>query len=235
MPVAAGLRFPALPPKSACTRLHVHKTSPRARIMRSRSTAIEKVNNSAGTRKAPSRALSLEPNRYAVRCPFRIDHRQTDESSPIRHPRGVSPKLVLQHGRAVDEPGERRRAAERLEGKRRCARRVPASPRSIALPSGGKAILSVSVAAMPPPCGGNSSFDARWRKGGGKAAVLRAKIAPGGDGIVSASRPSLAKASNKIGAAAIRPTSPGTAPLSGRPTQTAMVVRRSKPAAQASR
>ena len=107
---ACGSR-PSLPGVAAKERLHKApraQDSPRARIMRSRSTAIEKVNISAGTRKAPSRALSLEPNRYAVRCPFRIDHRQTDESSPIRHPRGVSPKLVLQHGRAVDEPCERR-------------------------------------------------------------------------------------------------------------------------------
>ena len=47
--------------------------------------------------------------------------------------------------------------------------------------------------------------------------------------------PLRAKASNRIGAAAPRPTNPGVGAPSGRPTQTPMVRLPSKPTAQASR
>ena len=53
-----------------------------------------------------------------------------------------------------------------------------ASPRSMALPSSGKTIFSVSGAETPFPGGGNSPCAAKRRSGGGSAAVLRAESLP---------------------------------------------------------
>src|SRR6202041_655555 len=86
--------------------------------------------------------------------------------------------------------------------------------------------------------GADDVLGASWRKrrnGGGRSAVMVALKTPLGAGIDSMLRPSRSNASNRIGAAASRPIRPGVGPLSGRPTQTAMVVRRSKPTASASR
>ena len=58
---------------------------------------------------------------------------------------------------------------------------------------------------------------------------------PGAGGNVESGCGSLAKASNRIGAAAVRPTSPLTGAPSGRPTHTPMVRLPSNPTAQASR
>ena len=74
-----------------------------------------------------------------------------------------------------------------------------------------------------------------FQSGGGSLAEA-AKSAPWGEGgNGTAAWPERAKASNKMGAALARPTSPGTGEPSGRPTHTPMVMRPSKPTAQASR
>ncbi len=99
-------------------------------------------------------------------------------------------------------------------------------------PSGGKAIFSAAVSVAAIVLGASLR---RWRSGGGRSAVTLAVSTPFGGRMLSTSRPRRSKASNRIGAAAWRPMRPGVAPLSGRPTQTAMVVARSKPIASASR
>jgi len=53
---------------------------------------------------------------------------------------------------------------------------------------------------------------------------MLALTTPFGGAMGSMLRPSRSKASNRIGAAASRPIRPGVGPLSGRPTQTAIVV-----------
>ena len=58
---------------------------------------------------------------------------------------------------------------------------------------------------------------------------------PGGAARSGVVAPSRAKASIRIGAAASTPIRPGTGAPSGRPTQTPMTWRPSKPIAQASR
>jgi len=57
----------------------------------------------------------------------------------------------------------------------------------------------------------------------------------GGLGSGAGNFPVRAKASNRMGAAAVRPTMPGAGAPSGRPTHTPMVMRPSKPTDQASR
>ena len=73
------------------------------------------------------------------------------------------------------------------------------------------------------------------RNGSGSLALLASSTAFGGFGSAAGIFPVRAKASNRIGAAAVRPTSPGTGAPSGRPTHTPMVMRPSKPTDQASR
>ena len=90
--------------------------------------------------------------------------------------------------------------------------------------SGGKAILSWAVSGPAKVLG--ASWRSR-RKGGGRSAVTLALSTPFGGEMGSMVRPSRSKASNRIGAAASRPIRPGVGPLSGRPTHTAIVVRRS--------
>ena len=103
----------------------------------------------------------------------------------------------------------------------RASRAPSAMPRSTRAPSGGKAIFSAAVSVAAMVLGASLR---RWRSGGGRSAVTRADKTPFGCRMISTSRPRRAKASNRIGAAACRPTSPGVGPLSGRPTQTAIVV-----------
>jgi hypothetical protein len=64
---------------------------------------------------------------------------------------------------------------------------------------------------------------------------VRPERIPAGGARNSCSVPSLVNGSKSTGAAAWRPTSPKTAPLSGRPSQTAIVWVLSKPIAKASR
>ena len=76
----------------------------------------------------------------------------------------------------------------------------------------------------------------RKRCSGGGRRLLAAKIAPFGAFGSAAGRPPMrANASNRIGAAAARPTKPGTGAPSGRPTQTPTVRLPSKPTDHASR
>src|SRR5208337_474374 len=114
----------------------------------------------------------------------------------------------------------------------RASRAPSVMPRSTRAPSGGKAIFSAAVSVAAMVLGASLR---RWRSGGGRSAVTRADKTPLGGRTTSTSRPRRAKASNRIGAATCRPISPGVGPLSGRPTQTAIVVSRSRPTASASR
>ena len=178
-----------------------------------------------------------------VPCPFYSSRTETLSVAPfesitvrrmksgaVRHPGGVSPKLVAQHGRAVDEPGERRRAAERLEGKRRCARRLPGKPEIDRAPIGRKGDLECFR-------GGDAvslrrQFALRRQDGARAGARPRCCARKSRRAETGSSRPrgqASRRRRTRSAPAAIRPTSPGTAPLSGRPTQTAMVVLRSKP------
>ena len=122
---------------------------------------------------------------------------------------------------AVDEPGEGRRAAERLQREAAVARallQAEVDPRAVGRKGDlqrrrlgrGHGLRRV-LAQMAQ----------RRRQVGGDA---RAASTPFGGRMISTSRPSRSKASNRIGAAAWRPMRPGVGPLSGRPTQTAMVV-----------
>ncbi len=113
-----------------------------------------------------------------------------------------------------------------------CSAAPPLSPRSIRAPSGGYAIFRV--------CGGGGrhrlwSVHAQMPQGRRQVSAIFAVSTPRGARIGSMSRPSLSNASNRIGAAASRPINPGVGPLSGRPTQTAIVVPLSKPTESASR
>ena len=65
--------------------------------------------------------------------------------------------------------------------------------------------------------------------------VLAISAPFGAFGSAAGRLPERANASNRIGAAAARPTRPGTGAPSGRPTQTPMVRLPSKPTDQASR
>ena len=118
-----------------------------------------------------------------------------------------------------------------FKARRAVASRGFETPRSTRDPSSGNVILSGAFVVEAIVLG--ASLRA-CRSGGGSPAVV-ATSAFGGIGTGSGSPPKRAKASNRIGAAAVRPTSPGTAPLSGRPIHTPIVTRRSKPTAQASR
>src|SRR5262249_10082966 len=109
---------------------------------------------------------------------------------------------------------------------------LPAPPR--ASPSrpgvGGNKVGGVGLGAPP------ATIPARKRGSGGGSFPAAATSAPlGAAGSGTGSLPVRAKASNRIGAAATRPTRPGTGAPSGRPTQTPMVRLPSKPTAQASR
>ena len=109
-----------------------------------------------------------------------------------------------------------------------CSISPRAAPRSTRTPSGGKAIRRSRVS---PSC---SRAGPKRRSGAGNWAWVTAGAAAGRGGI-AAGVPSRAKASKRMGAAAVRPVMPGTEEPSGRPTQTATVRRPSKPTAQASR
>jgi hypothetical protein len=88
----------------------------------------------------------------------------------------------------------------------------------------------VVVSALP-------SARTRWkyRSGGGSRAVAACSTPRGGGGSGAGGLPIRAKLSNRIGAAPLRPISPGTGAPSARPTQTPTVRRPSKPIDQASR
>jgi len=106
-----------------------------------------------------------------------------------------------------------------------------ASARSIREPFRGNWIWG---ACSPLAC--TSSPTRRKRcSGSGSLALLASSTPFGGFGSGAGSRPVRAKASKRIGAAAVRPTRPGTGAPSGRPTHTPMVSRPSKPIDQASR
>ena len=97
-------------------------------------------------------------------------------------------------------------------------------------PSGGNMIFK----GGSPPALGRPAGRKRWSGNG--SLPLTANRAPcGAWGSGAGSLPERAKASNRIGAAAVRPTRPGTGAPSGRPTQTPMVRLPSKPIDQASR
>ena len=89
--------------------------------------------------------------------------------------------------------------------------------------------------ACSPPVRTSSPTGRNRRSGSGSLALLATSVPLGGFGSGAGSLPVRAKASNRIGAAAVRPTRPGTGAPSGRPTQTPMVMRPSKPTDQASR
>src|SRR5262249_44429688 len=96
---------------------------------------------------------------------------------------------------------------------------------SLALLGGDK---SRNLGFAAPP----ASTPGRKRCSGGGSFPAAAASAPlGAAGSGAGSLPVRAKASNRIGAAATRPTSPGTGAPSGRPTQTPMVRLPSKPTA----
>ncbi len=76
---------------------------------------------------------------------------------------------------------------------------------------------------------------AKRLSGGGNLALDVTSTPFGARGNAVGGAPRRANASNRIGAAAMRPTSPGTGAPSGRPTQTPMVCLPSKPIDQASR
>ena len=75
----------------------------------------------------------------------------------------------------------------------------------------------------------------RIQAGSGWVAELASNAPVGALGSAAGIFPVRAKASNRIGAAAVRPTRPGTGAPSGRPTHTPIVIRPSKPTDQASR
>src|SRR5262245_49973365 len=97
-------------------------------------------------------------------------------------------------------------------------------------PSGGKTMWT--FAAMTSPA---FAADAKRRSGGGNFAVLAMSTPLGAGGSGCKPPPIRAKASNRIGAAAVRPVRPVTGAPSGLPTHTPMVRLPSKPTAQASR
>ena len=102
--------------------------------------------------------------------------------------------------------------------------------RSSREPLGGNRIFGAAPAISP------GSRPGRKRCNGSGSLLLAAKIAPFGARASGAGTPPMrAKASNRIGAAALRPTRPGTGAPSGRPTQTPMVRLPSKPTDHASR
>ena len=80
-----------------------------------------------------------------------------------------------------------------------------------------------------------TALGVKCRKGGGSRLVLAKTTPSGARTNGTGACPVRANASNRIGAAVVRPTIPGTGAPSGRPTQTPMVMRPSKPTAQASR
>jgi len=89
--------------------------------------------------------------------------------------------------------------------------------------------------AWSPPVRTSSPTGRKRRSGNGNLALLASSAPLGGLGSAAGIFPVRAKASNRIGAAAARPTRPATGAPSGRPTQTPMVMRPSKPTDQASR
>src|SRR4029079_12395774 len=104
---------------------------------------------------------------------------------------------------------------------------------SILAPSGGNEIARGASPGPEAAISGRPSGRKRCSAGG--RSEVRAKTTPvgaGGKGVRFA--PIRVKASNRIGAAGVRPTRSETGSLSGRPTQTATVLAPSKPTAQAS-
>ncbi len=128
------------------------------------------------------------------------------------HRSGKTPPSAFKARRAAGEGGD-----------------VAARPRSTRAPSGGKAIFNCAAATAARFLGTSLR---KCRKGGGSEAVRLARI-PAGAARNSCPVPSLAKASNRTGAAAWRPARPNTEPLSGRPSQTAIAWALSKPIAVA--
>jgi hypothetical protein len=96
---------------------------------------------------------------------------------------------------AADEPGEGR-AAERLQ--RACVARAALRPRSIrAVRRKGNRSAAVSVAAIV------RRVLAQMAQGGGRSALMLAVSTPFGGLMISTSRPSRSKASNRISAAGL--------------------------------
>ena len=131
---------------------------------------------------------------------------------------------------AVDQHGQRLDAAGDLE-RQRIGLAAPAVASSMRAPLGGNRMRS---AGAPPSPGKAVRAEVLQRRR--QLARWRRTATPfGACGSATGGWPVRAKASNRIGAAAVRPTRPGTGAPSGRPTQTPMVRRPSKPTAQASR
>src|ERR1700733_7516608 len=96
-------------------------------------------------------------------------------------------------------------------------------------PLGGKKMCK------PAPPSPKRPDAAKYLSGGGSFALVVIKIPAGGRGNAVGGVGRRANASNRIGAAALRPISPGTGAPSGLPTHTPMVWLPLKPTDQASR
>ena len=99
-------------------------------------------------------------------------------------------------------------------------------------PSGGKAIFNCALASAAKRLRHILAHMPQGRRQGTGPAD---QISRRAGSKIHAPPPSLAKASKRTGAAACRPARPNTGPLSGRPSQTAIVCALSKPIAKASR
>ena len=168
----------------------------------------------------------LQTHHHAVGGAGAVDHRHAGEAGPARLKEKPSPRLRRSR-HAVHENGERGDRAGDFErnGSRSPSAVRKIEPRAIRREQDMQRRLRLAgaIARVEKPqrrrqLGARCHQHARGARGSGAGAVGRR-----------------AKASNRIGAAAMRPTRPGTGAPSGRPTQTPIVCLPSKPTDQASR
>ena len=165
-------------------------------------------------------------------APFASITETRAKPAPSGRHAGLPARIWLADRRAIDEPGERRRAAQRLQRKHGVAdalgqgRGRPARHRAETRSSAPGSRWRPGSSARPCANGAAAAAGRRWS---------RPRARPWARGSTRCRARVCAKASNRIGAAAWRPISPGAGALSGRPTQTAIVEPWSKPIASASR